>query len=115
VSPRSVHELDGKLAKLLAKIPDAALRLAIEQRILARERSSKRRFVKFLLNHVDDRFWAAPSRPPTGLLRIEPEALEGHLARVYDQRSRTLHLGQGSRDTLDEEDPGFRQPPGSRS
>ena len=87
-----LSELDEGLAKLVNSIENENLRNKIEQAILKRERFHKRKFVTFILNHMEESFWTEEGRPEVG--RIRPEDLPDILKRIYDQRSRTLHNGE---------------------
>jgi hypothetical protein len=87
-----LSEINGRLAKLLDKISDEDLRVEIESAIIEKEWFIGRRFVAFIMNHIDDEFWNFPDRPETG--RINPKDLPTLLKRIYNQRSRTLHSGE---------------------
>jgi len=84
-------EFDPVLSKLLDEVEDSNLREKIEKRILNKERFISRRFVDFILKHIDESFWDNENRPKLG--RIEPSDLEKLLKRIYQQRSKTLHEG----------------------
>jgi len=84
--------LDSNLAELVDSVEDIQLRQKIECHILNRERFINRKFVSFILSHIDDDFWKYKGRSKTA--RIEPDELPELLKRIYDQRSRTLHAGE---------------------
>jgi hypothetical protein len=88
----TLSDLDLKIAKLVGSVENKDLRNNIEQTILKREQFIRRRFVTFILNHIEDDFWTGEERPKQG--RIKPEELPDLLKRIYDQRSRTLHDGE---------------------
>ena len=88
----TLRDLDAGLADCVERIPDSALKREIEVRILTRERLIGRRFVQFILAHIDSSFWEAPDRPSQG--HIAQDQLPTLLDRVYRQRSRTLHTGE---------------------
>ncbi len=90
----TLADYDGKLAQLVAQVGDVDLRAAIEKQIMGRQRFIGRRFRLFVLDHLDDAFWDAASRPDPGSLRIDRESLPGLLDAVYKQRSKSLHEGQ---------------------
>ncbi len=85
----TLADIDIELAKLVNSLDDK-LRDNIEKRILSREKFIKRKFVKFILDNVDDSFWSEDG-PEYG--RVEQDKLEELLGRIYNQRSRTLHSG----------------------
>ena len=87
-----LFEINCGLAKLLGKIENEDLRADIEKALLEKERFIGRRFVTFIMNHIDDEFWNYPDRPEHG--KINPGDLPFLLKRIYDQRSRTLHSGE---------------------
>lgn len=88
----------NRLVELLARVEDEGLREELEQAILQKERLIKRRFVRFILDHVEESFWSDDERWPEGSRsehgRIEPDQLERLLRKIYDQRSVTLHKGE---------------------
>lgn len=86
-----IKDIDDKLAELVDKIEDRELKSELEKHIMKRNRLLKRRFVSFILAHLDDSFWEE-NRPKYGL--IEPKELQNLLKRIYDQRSSTLHSGE---------------------
>lgn len=95
-----LEDLEGykKIAKLIARVEDQSLRGELEEALLAKERFIKKRFVQFVLDHVEEGFWSEDerwpeeNRPACG--RVQPEDLEHLLKKVYDQRSATLHSGE---------------------
>jgi len=87
-----LSDLDKELAKLLDSVRKRDLRDKIEQAILRREQFIGRRFVAFLLDHIEESFWTEGKRPKYG--QIKPEELPDLLRRIYEQRSRTLHTGE---------------------
>ncbi len=87
-----LQELDPQLAGLISQVDSADLRHRLQNRILARERLIARKFKRFILDHVQDSFWQYEGRPEHG--KIEPTELPDLLARIYNQRSRTLHTGE---------------------
>ncbi|MCD4785155.1 MAG: hypothetical protein K8T10_15170 [Candidatus Eremiobacteraeota bacterium] len=94
IEPISLFEVNPKLAKVLEKVEDLDLRREIEEAALKRQGFIRRRFVAFILKHVEDSFWKEEKRPEPCYGRIEPEKLEELLKRIYDQRSKTLHNGE---------------------
>lgn len=87
----TLHDLDKGLANLVDNL-EGNIKNQIASRILKREKFIKRRFVKFILDYLEDSFWNEVERPALG--KIETEDLHEYLERVYDQRSRTLHSGE---------------------
>jgi hypothetical protein len=87
-----LKEIDVKLAGLIEKIKDNDLKGAIEQHLLKKERLISRRFVTFILDHIEEDFWNGNQRPEHG--QIKPKDLEHRLTNIYKQRSETLHLGE---------------------
>ncbi|HHT9123170.1 MAG TPA: hypothetical protein ACFYEF_09920 [Candidatus Wunengus sp. YC63] len=85
-------DLDSDLSQLIEAIEDRELRSKIERSILKRERFIGRRFIVFILDHIENDFWIKDKRPEHG--QIKPEQLPDLLKRIYNQRSRTLHLGE---------------------
>lgn len=85
----TLADVDSELAKLVNLLDDN-IRDNIKKRILNREKFIKRKFVKFILDNVDDSFWFGDG-PEYG--RVEQDKLEGLLGRIYNQRSKTLHSG----------------------
>lgn len=77
---------------MIEAIEDRELRSKIEHSILKRERFIGRRFITFILDHIENDFWIKDKRPEHG--QIKPEQLPELLKRIYNQRSRTLHLGE---------------------
>lgn len=88
----ALSQLDRKLSKLVNSIRDEGLRNKIREKILKREKFIKRRFIVFILDHLEKEFWTSTKRPNLG--RIDPKQLPKLLARIYDQRSKTLHEGE---------------------
>jgi hypothetical protein len=88
----TLSDLDQKLAKLVNSVENEDLRNKIEQTILKREKFISRRFVAFILDHVEESFWTEEKRPIQG--QIKPEELPDLLKRIYKQRSSTLHIGE---------------------
>lgn len=86
----TLNEIDSELARLINSL-DESIRDSIEKRIINRERFIKRKFVKFILNNIDENFWLE-DRPKHG--RVEKDNLEELLGRIYKQRSNTLHSGE---------------------
>ena len=88
----TLSDLDKKLAELVGSVENEDLRSEIEQAILKRERFIRRRFVAFILEHIENDFWTGEERPEYGQIKLEefPDLLK----RIYDQRSRTLHKGE---------------------
>lgn len=91
-SPSLSDLCDSKLQNLINKIDDKKLRCEIESHFVEKERFHKRKFVSFILEHIDHDFWKEKGRPKSG--RIKQEELPDLLKRIYDQRSRTLHNGE---------------------
>lgn len=87
----SLCDLDPKLAKAIYSL-DNDLKEKIEKAILKREKFIKRKFVKFIMDHIDDSFWIENERPEYGV--IKKDELKDYLERIYNQRSRTLHSGE---------------------
>lgn len=85
-------DLDKKLADIVHCIEDESLRNEIEKAILSRERFISRRFVRFILDHIEENFWTKTKRPKYG--RVKPEELNKFLNKIYEQRSKTLHEGE---------------------
>jgi len=92
VGPVTLADRDSKLALLVARIPDEDLRRDIERRSLELERFIGRRFVRFILDHVEEDFWDHADRPEMG--RVESDNLPKLLKRVYAFRSKALHSGE---------------------
>lgn len=88
----SLSDIDKGLAQAVARVEPEDLRTEIQDRILNREHFTRRRFRRFVLDHVDELFWERETRPDIG--RIEKDELPELLNRIYDQRSRTLHSGE---------------------
>lgn len=88
----TLSDLDQKLAELVGSVENGDLRNKIEQNILKREQFISRRFVAFILEHIEESFWSEENRPKNG--QIKPEELRDLLKRIYEQRSRTLHNGE---------------------
>ncbi len=86
----TLADVDLELAKLVNSL-DVSVRQNIEEKILKREKFIKRKFVKFILDHVEDSFWSE-ERPQYG--KIEADRLAEYLGRIYKQRSKTLHNGE---------------------
>ncbi len=87
-----LNDLDTNLSEIVESINDEAIRNVLKQAILKRERFIKRRFIQFVLQHIENEFWTEGIRPEYG--QIKPDDLPGILGTVYDQRSRTLHSGE---------------------
>lgn len=83
---------DKTLAELVSLVEREDLGKKIEQAILKKHRFIKRRFVAFVMNHIEKDFWSAERGPVRG--QIKPDKLPGFLKKIYDQRSRTLHDGK---------------------
>jgi len=81
-----------ELVKLLNQIEDENLRNKISKAIVDKDRFISKRFVAFIIENIEDDFWDEPGRPQNG--RVEPSGLPKLLAKIYDQRSRTLHNGE---------------------
>jgi hypothetical protein len=92
VETPSLDSLDSRLAGLLDTVQQGPLRKQLEEAILKRERFIRRRFVNFILDHIEQVFWDEAERPEHG--KVLPTELPELLDRIYDQRSRTLHSGQ---------------------
>ncbi len=88
----TLSDIDGELAACIDSVADADLRGKITDRIIKRERFIRRRFVKFILDNLEESFWTRSERPQHG--RVDSEQLPALLNRIYDQRSRTLHNGE---------------------
>lgn len=54
---------DKRLKQLLDSIENIELRKSIEKQIIGREHFIKRKFIKFILNYIDESFWASSERP----------------------------------------------------
>lgn len=87
-----LSDLDEELARYVHSVENEELRGNIERCILNRERFIRRRFVAFIIKHIEGTFWSEVERPDHG--RIETDKLPDLLGRIYDQRSRTLHTGE---------------------
>lgn len=87
----TLYDIDKELANLVYTLEDNA-KEKIASRILKREKFIKRRFVKFILDYLEDSFWNEVERPEIG--KINSEDLPDYLRKIYDQRSRTLHSGE---------------------
>ncbi len=87
----TLSDLDQKLAELVGSVENEGLRNKIEQTILKREHFIGRRFVAFILEHIEESFWTK-ERPKHG--QIKPEILPNLLKRIYGKRSKTLHNGE---------------------
>ena len=87
----TLYDVDKRLASLVYALEDN-VKNEIERSILKREKFIKRRFVKFILDYIEDSFWSEVERPALG--KINPSDLQEYLERIYDQRSRTLHSGE---------------------
>jgi len=66
-------DLDSDLSQLIEAIEDRELRSKIERSILKRERFIGRRFIAFILDHIENDFWIKDKRPEHG--QIKPEQL----------------------------------------
>lgn len=88
----TLSDLDQELAKLVDSVENKDLQNKIKQIILKREQFISRRFVAFILEHIEESFWAEEKRPKHG--QIKPDELPDLLKRIYAQRSRTLHTGE---------------------
>jgi hypothetical protein len=86
-----LDEVDSRLASILEQIPDATIREKLSEAILVKERFIGRKFVAFVMSHVEDGFWIDDSRPKED--RIDQTDLPQLLENVYKQRSLTLHAG----------------------
>lgn len=87
-----IMDYDPHLSDLINKIEDKELKNAIEKTLIKRERFISRRFVRFILDHIDESFWSDGLRPQFG--KVDPEELQLYLKRIYHQRSKTLHTGE---------------------
>jgi len=87
-----IADFDQHLFNLINTIENAELQNKIEEAIVGRERFIGRRFVQFILNHVDESFWNYDLRPQLG--RVEVGELPRLLKKIYKQRSDTLHSGE---------------------
>lgn len=87
----TLQDLNTKLSGLVRSIDDESLKIEVEAEILKNNRFIKRKFVKFILDNLDENFWDEGERPKIG--KIESTDLELLLGRIYDQRSKTLHEG----------------------
>lgn len=89
----TLADVDHKLASLVKKIVNEELRTEIELRILNNERFIKRRFVRFIMDHIEPSFWNT-DRPDDQWMRMQEDQLEKFLKCIYDQRSNALHTGE---------------------
>lgn len=87
-----LSDLDAELGELVQSVENEKLRSQIEQAILKRQPFHRRRFVAFILDHIEEDFWLEEKRPEQG--RIDRDDLGNLLRRIYDQRSATLHDGK---------------------
>ena len=86
-------KLSATLGKLVDSIEPESLRLKVGEAILKREKHISRRFVQFILDHVEASFWQE-STVPSQAYRIKREDLPEYVKRVYNQRSKLLHEGK---------------------
>jgi hypothetical protein len=89
----SLYDLDHKLADLIYSL-DNDLKERIEKSILKREKFIKRKFVQFILDHIEDNFWKDNDKLESEYGAVKREDLKDYLERIYDQRSKTLHSGE---------------------
>lgn len=92
----TLQEYDQNLYNLIYNnIADEEIRNKISESILNKPPYIKRKFVNFIINHVENSFWKYKNRPDKPVLgRINPDDLPELLEKIYDQRSRTLHNGE---------------------
>lgn len=88
-----LSEINGKLSKLVNEIEDMSLRNKIKNSIIKRERFISRKFVKFILDHVEDDFWNNDNINRVAV-KITSEELPKLLKNIYNQRSVTSHAGE---------------------
>ena len=62
IPPVALEEVDAGLATAVAQIADDKVRAAVTKRLIDRERFIAKRFVQFILDHVDAGFWNDPNR-----------------------------------------------------
>ncbi|TKJ44007.1 hypothetical protein CEE36_02485 [candidate division TA06 bacterium B3_TA06] len=87
-----LSDVDSELAKMVGEIKDEDLRNRLEKAICEKEGLIRRKFVKFILDHVEGNFWGVSNSYKDGDVR--PDELEDLLNKIYKQRSRTLHNGE---------------------
>lgn len=84
--------LTDSLEALLSKVEDSELRADLKHEFWEFG-AVRRKFVGFVLEHVEASFWTDSGRPTEEWKRIEPTDLEKHVRRIYDARSALLHNG----------------------
>jgi hypothetical protein len=83
-----------KVAAAIALIPEPEARKHVTDRLLEVDRGIQKHFVKFMMEHITQKFWeASPMTLSPGEGRIESAELEDLLNRIYDQRSKMVHAG----------------------
>lgn len=87
-----LFEINKKLNDLIDKVDDIHLRNEIKASIMKREKFINRKFVKFILDHVEEDFWTKKTKIQ-GAMMIRPKELPSLLKKIYNQRSVTLHSG----------------------
>lgn len=85
-----LSDIDQNLATIVDKVSEP-LRSELVEAIIHREKFITKKFVQFILSHIEDCFWEG-ERPRMG--RVEPDSLKGYLTKIYNQRSSTLHEGK---------------------
>lgn len=84
--------LPEDLQRLVDQIGDVPLRGKLHRELWAWG-CIKRKFVEFVLDHVEREFWDDPSRPNEQWARIPEGDLRRHVERLYGERCAFLHRG----------------------
>jgi len=94
----ALEDWNEKAAKLLREAVSTDRYQGIKEAVLTKPVRIKQRFIKFVKDHLTDRFWLDPTRPNEiewKWARFQnPSEVEEYLARIYDARSATLHEGK---------------------
>lgn len=85
-------ELPERHKALIQRVSDPALATDLETE-LAQYAVPTKKFVNFVMNHVDKKFWDSEERPKLEPSLVRPEMLRELLSRVYGARSEFLHSG----------------------
>ena len=83
--------ISKNFAELINSINDEKLRKEITEAILKKEKFIKRKFVKFICDHIEDNFWKSETNIFSTVTNLED--LKKFLNNIYEQRSKTLHGG----------------------
>ncbi len=94
IGPLSLAAERSDISRLVGEIASPELQAKVRKRVegLLNEKGYKRRkFVKFIREHINDEFWSAGNPDEFG--GIGRELLDNFSASIYDQRSLALHDG----------------------